>query len=49
MGTETRRPPRDGHQEVGGTRKTVEAGIAFVKEALTDANKVKRSWCRPAS
>ena len=29
-------------QEVGGTRKTVEAGIAFVKEALTDANKVKR-------
>ena len=29
-------------QEVGGTRKTVEAGVAFVKEALTDANKVKR-------
>ena len=29
-------------QEVGGTRKTVEAGIAFVREALTDANKVKR-------
>src|SRR5215471_4408319 len=29
-------------QDVGGTRKTVEAGIAFVKEALTDANKVKR-------
>ena len=29
-------------QEVGGTRKTVEAGIAFVKEALTDANKVRR-------
>ena len=29
-------------QEVGGTRKTVEAGIAFVSEALTDANKVKR-------
>ena len=29
-------------QEVGGTRKTVEAGVAFVREALTDANKVKR-------
>ncbi len=29
-------------QEIGGTRKTVEAGIAFVREALTDANKVKR-------
>src|SRR3569833_1881763 len=29
-------------QEVGGTRKTVEAGIAFVKEALTDANTVRR-------
>ena len=29
-------------QEVGGTRKTVEAGIAFVREALADANKVKR-------
>jgi altronate hydrolase len=29
-------------QEVGGTRKTVEAGIAFVKEALIDANKVQR-------
>src|SRR5258707_9427747 len=29
-----------GIQDVGGTRKTVEAGIAFVKEALTDANKV---------
>src|SRR3989454_5083511 len=29
-------------QEIGGTRKTVEGGIAFVKEALTDANKVKR-------
>src|SRR5438045_5822251 len=29
-------------QEVGGTRKTVEAGVAFVKEALADANKVKR-------
>ena len=29
-------------QEVGGTRKTVEAGIGFVREALTDANKVKR-------
>src|SRR6476469_2193333 len=29
-------------QEIGGTRKTVEAGIAFVREALTDANNVKR-------
>ena len=29
-------------QEVGGTRKTVEKGVAFVKEALADANKVKR-------
>src|SRR5213592_4443717 len=29
-------------QEVGDTRKTVEAGVAFVREALTDANKVKR-------
>ena len=27
-------------QEVGGTRKTVEAGVAFVREALIDANKV---------
>jgi altronate hydrolase len=29
-------------QELGGTRKSVEAGVAFVREALTDANKVKR-------
>lgn len=29
-------------QEIGGTRKTTEAGVAFVREALTDANKVKR-------
>lgn len=29
-------------QEVGGTRKTVEAGIAFVREALAESNKVKR-------
>src|SRR5438045_9753206 len=29
-------------QEVGGTRKTVEAGVAFVREALADANQVKR-------
>src|ERR1700691_5660020 len=29
-------------QEIGGTRKTVEAGVAFVREALTDANSVKR-------
>ena len=30
-------------QEVGGTRKTVEAGVAFVREALTDANNVTRT------
>ena len=29
-------------QEIGGTRKTTEAGIAFVKEALADANRVTR-------
>jgi altronate hydrolase len=29
-------------QEMGGTRKTVEAGIAFVREALQDANRVHR-------
>jgi altronate hydrolase len=29
-------------QELGGTRKSVEAGVAFVREALTDANNVKR-------
>ena len=29
-------------QEVGGTRKTVEAGVAFVREALVDANNVRR-------
>ena len=29
-------------QDLGGTRKTVEAGIAFVREALQDANKVRR-------
>jgi altronate hydrolase len=29
-------------QEICGTRKTTEAGIAFVKEALADANKVTR-------
>src|SRR6201995_4968613 len=27
-----------GISQVGGTRKTVEAGVAFVREALTDAN-----------
>ena len=35
-------------QEIGGTRKTTEAGIAFVKEALQDANKVQRETV-PAS
>ena len=29
-------------QEIGGTRKTTEAGVAFVNEVLADANKVKR-------
>ncbi len=29
-------------QDMGGTRKTVEAGIAFVREALAEANKVTR-------
>ncbi|MDE2333498.1 MAG: altronate dehydratase [Rhodospirillales bacterium] len=29
-------------QEMGGTRKTAEAGIAFVREALADANRVTR-------
>ena len=29
-------------QEIGGTRKTVEAGIAFVREVLAEANNVKR-------
>jgi len=35
-------------QEMGGTRKTVEAGIAFVREALADANRVHRETI-PAS
>lgn len=35
-------------QEIGGTRKTTEAGIAFVKEALQDANNVTRETV-PAS
>jgi len=41
---EARRPPARAMdiQEVGGTRKTVEAGIAFVREALAESNKVKR-------
>ncbi len=29
-------------QDLGGTRKTVEAGIAFVREALQEANRVRR-------
>ncbi|WP_022721723.1 UxaA family hydrolase [Rhodopseudomonas sp. B29] len=29
-------------QQLGGTRKSVEAGVAFVREALADANNVKR-------
>lgn len=35
-------------QSIGGTRKTVEAGVAFVREALADANRVKRETV-PAS
>src|SRR3984893_322097 len=31
-----------GIQEIGATRKTVEAGVAFVREALADANNVRR-------
>jgi altronate hydrolase len=30
-------------QEMGGTRKTVEAGIAFVREVLDEANRVERA------
>jgi altronate hydrolase len=30
-------------QTMGGTRKTVEAGMAFVREALQDANRVERT------
>ena len=29
-------------QEVGGTRKTTEAGVAFVREVLEDSNRAKR-------
>jgi altronate hydrolase len=29
-------------QTMGGTRKTVEAGVAFVKDVLTEANQVRR-------
>lgn len=29
-------------QEIGGTRKTVEAGIAFIREVLAEANRVTR-------
>ncbi len=32
-------------QEVGGSRKTVEAGVAFVREVLADSNKAKREAC----
>ncbi|QDR81237.1 UxaA family hydrolase [Sporomusa termitida] len=35
-------------QEIGGTRKTIEAGIAAVKEMLPDANKARRQTV-PAS
>ena len=36
-------------QKMGGTRKTVEAGVAFVREALADANNVQRERCRRAN
>ncbi len=32
-------------QEMGGTRKTVEAGIAFVRETLAEANNIRREPC----
>lgn len=32
-------------QEVGGSRKTVEAGVAFVREVLADSNKATREAC----
>jgi len=35
-------------QDTGGTRKTIENGIAMIKEMLPEANKVKREPC-PAS
>ncbi len=35
-------------QEMGGTRKTVEAGIAFVREVLAESNQARREAC-PAS
>ena len=35
-------------QEIGGTRKTIEAGIAAVKEMLPEANRIKRETV-PAS
>ena len=35
-------------QTMGGTRKTVEAAVAFVREVLTEANQVRREPC-PAS
>ena len=35
-------------QTMGGTRKTVEAAVAFVREVLAEANAVRREPC-PAS
>ena len=35
-------------QEMGGTRRTVEAGVAFVREALAEANDIRRETV-PAS
>ncbi len=32
-------------QEVGGSRKTVEAGVAFVREVLAESNKATREAC----
>ena len=33
-------------QSMGGTRKTVEAGMAFVREVLAEANAARRETCR---
>ncbi len=35
-------------QEMGGTRKTVEAGIAFVREVLAESNQARRETCPAA-
>jgi altronate hydrolase len=35
-------------QEMGGTRRTVEAGIAFVREVLAESNQARREACPAA-